>query len=213
MGKKVDVQPLFENVNLGVTSPSLSDEARHWNVEREAPTGLYAWDNRRFVLRLWNAVVAVLPRVALQQARHEPAKHFYRGLPRRDDAWQRKQYAQIEERLSAYAETLPKHLATMERLVHSLRARGLQVVLVEAPFNPQFAASMRQSGFYETHLRQMATFARRMGVDYLDLNHEAGLKPSDFYDWGHLFNPEAQRLYADALAQRLGVYFAAKDAP
>jgi hypothetical protein len=210
MGKQLAVERYFRGVNVGFSSAALAQEAVYWNMQVRPVTGWYAWDNRQFLLRSWRALVNSLPRVLLHPTRRRiPSEHFYIDVPRRTDAWMRSQYSQVSNSLGAYDATFPKHLATLERLIRALQRRGLRVILLESPINPQFAASLAPSNLYARYADAMTTFAKRERVEYLNLTDAAGLESSEFYDWGHLRSAAAQERYTRALASHLHDYFAA----
>ena len=93
----------------------------------------------------------------------------------------------------------------IERVTGPLRARGIDVVLVEAPSNPAFDALKPQrrdrSRVYEPAMLQ---FAGRTGVRYWNPSAEAHLSPEDFVDEVHLRAPEARERFARVLVDRLG---------
>jgi hypothetical protein len=147
-------------------------------------------------VRLWSRVALYTPRTALEALR----KRFRLNLaPRVDDrGWYR---VPDEDRWGLgpdeargriavhhgfmHDEYLPENSAILDRLITTLRARGIEVVIVTTPVWPTYEAGMRP----ETWARARAVaeeLSRKHGVRYLNFLHEPRMTAEDFEDSDHL---------------------------
>ena len=81
--------------------------------------------------------------------------------------------------------------------------RGARVVLIQGCFRDQIRSARRREGRFkpDEYQKAMAEVAEQMDVPMLslcDALYQAGVRPKDFLDQGHL-NPRGLRIVADAL--------------
>jgi lysophospholipase L1-like esterase len=99
--------------------------------------------------------------------------------------------------------------ARLREMVEQARAneispgRGARGVLIQGCFRDQLRSVRRRKGRFklDEHQKATAEVAEQMGVPMLslcDALHQAGVRPKDFLDPGHL-NPRGLRVVADAL--------------
>jgi hypothetical protein len=210
IGGKFKASELIHDRRIGILGPTLMEEAQHWPVEKPEPTGLYAWDNRRFLLALWKDIVRIVPDIVRgTKKRDRVIRHFYLDLPPRDDESLLHHFDQVEISLSQYDELAPLNLAALSRMNGYLRQRGLKMVLVETPLNPRFVESLGKrldKDFYARFSAQIQSFAKTQDIPYLRPAASIDVPAGDFYDWAHFRTQSAQYAFTETLEKQLRPY-------
>lgn len=211
IGQREDIATMITSPRIGVTSAAFDEELRQWGAVPPERTGLYAWDNRRFLLALWSWIAPTLPKLAAKWAigrltPTKPKRHLYIGRPANTEAWLHKNFQEVAASVAAYDAVADQSLATLRRLAHRLRDRRHKVVLLEAPINPKFVRESLGLDFYTKHLHRMRSFAAAYGITYLNLHELVPLGSDAFYDWAHLRSRSAQKAYTAAVAVQIASF-------
>ena len=76
-------------------------------------------------------------------------------------------------------------------------------VLLEAPVRPSALEEVYGADGFAAHTENMRAFAEEHGFLYWNLNQEAGLTDSDYYDYTHLWVAEARERYTRVLGGKV----------
>lgn len=174
----------FTNPRFGNYSATLKDEAVRLGLPIEPDTGFYAVDQRAFLLRLWGDL-REKPKWLLRVGR-KPKRHLYRNKQRSEAELVKGMGPASAKVLTRAATAYRTNFDIIGRMIKRLEKNGVKVVLLESPINPRFVAEALGTDQYRDYLALMRSFANSSGATFLDLNAEAELQPSDFYDHGHL---------------------------
>jgi hypothetical protein len=188
---------LLEHPQLGLTSSSLQDEVLRAGLDPPASTGVYLVDQAPFFAARRRALLRYVSGPLPYQRNRYAGKRSW--SPRH---WQEFMDTTLVEWGDLFPLASRQNLEVLERIVKRLRNRDIKVVLLEAPLETGRIEELCAEWLpqYYTSLEE---FARRESIPLWDLNREVALTPEDFFDWGHLKNPEAQQRYQAALVQRL----------
>lgn len=115
-----------------------------------------------------------------------------------------------KKRAPIFRKNLDYNMAMLRQLLERARERGVDVVLLELPWNREIV------GHEFDHAREMyqprvRALADEFGVPYLDFNAELPLTNADFHDLSHLVEP-GRVIWEERLAQELTEALAADDA-
>ncbi len=136
--------------------------------------------------------------------------HRYSAKTRRSDAQKRRMVEKWNAtRRPVFERNRAANLELLEALLEKAHERGLNVVLLELPFNADlvgdgFAASQRK------YRVPVAELAERYGYPYLDLNQSVDIPSRDFQDLSHLIMP-GRIVWQRALARELAPLLSAGD--
>lgn len=182
----------------GIESPTLRREIGAVGLTPPPSTGLYAIDQRAFLLRLWGDLNANMRWLPLGS--REPRRHWYHDLPPMEEGKLLRQLS--GKRFADYDRQVRHNRLFLRHLAASLRERHIALVLLETPANPLFVAKGIGPARYAHHVEGMERFSRAEGLAYINLNEAARLSSHQFYDWGHLRDPAAtQRVTRLAIAR------------
>ncbi|HVY47108.1 MAG TPA: hypothetical protein VHB21_14570, partial [Minicystis sp.] len=104
-----------------------------------------------------------------------------------------------------------RHLTILGDMAREARARGAEIVFVEAPANPRVVTLLR--GAQERYVTAIRSFSASVGAAYWDLNDDVQLTREDFQDAIHLGTVRARRRYEQAFVERLTPLLRARRAP
>ena len=101
----------------------------------------------------------------------------------------------------AFRRVLDFNVAMLEDLVREGQRKGLDVVLLELPYNREVIGSSFDEAFtaYRTPTREIAA---EYGVPYLDFNERVDIPSEDFLDLSHLL-PDGRAVWQAELARQL----------
>jgi hypothetical protein len=109
------------------------------------------------------------------------------------------------EREPVFNKHLDYNLAMLEQLLQRAQERGVDVVLLELPWNRAIIGDALD-GAYAQYRPQVAAFAEEYGVPYIDFSADLPLENGDFHDLSHLVEPgrvKWERRLAAELVKRL----------
>lgn len=163
-------------------------------------TGNYFLDNYRFFLpRLPYLFRNIL--LGPPEEGHHPWSLLDAPI---DEAGWDLQAERIRRLIADYQRHFDVTLGYYEDMARDLMRRGdVRVVLLESPICPRCIEETLGDAFWAEHARRMHAFAERVGIRYWNLNDRAGLVNDDFYDYVHLFNPDAQTRFTVVLSEAL----------
>ena len=92
------------------------------------------------------------------------------------------------ERAPVFDKHVDYNLAMLEQLLIRARERGVDVVLLELPWNREIIGDELDDA-YERTSRASAALAEEYGVPYIDYSAELPLDNGDFHDLSHLVEP------------------------
>ncbi len=168
----------------GVDSPVFRDQMRAFGLSPADPTGLYFFDQRRFLtpraVSLKNLLLG--PR--------QPVRHYFLGRgPWTDLDWDR-HADRMRQTADGFDANGGQNLDALERILRGLgRDRRLRIVLVEMPMHPRMQATI--AGPLERFRGRVGQLADRLGAPFVRLDERAGTAPGDFADYTHLRHREA----------------------
>lgn len=150
------------------------------------------------------------PQVLVNLARGSPSARMHQvdGMPEPTVAEWARMVKRVGGWLVRYPDNAPRNEQIYAALVTAVRARGGEVVFIEALRNPRVveqavtddaAAAARQR-----YLAGMRRFGAEVGVEWWSVDAEARLRSVDFIDYAHLRSGDGRRRYTRALASRLG---------
>jgi hypothetical protein len=185
---------------VGLTSSWLDEEASILNLTRPRPTGIYFLDQAGF----FGVRMPYLMRNIIRGPVKPRIHNYLNRAPINNEEWERR----VEQfRTMRNAPDLPDPAATEAlwlRLRDRLRGRGrVEVVLLNAPANPRFIDLAFGQEFYHDYQDRMERFTKENDMHYWNINDEASLVESDFYDWAHISNAEAQERFTRILAHHV----------
>ncbi|BCS31972.1 hypothetical protein TBR22_A11760 [Luteitalea sp. TBR-22] len=185
---------------LGLRSAVL-DQALESRGHRVGPrTGVYAIDNAAFLVARRQALASRL--LGLSPVPYVDSRYTGETKPLTPAAW-RKIGARVARRYDVMDANWAGNAVVLTRIVRTLEARGLRVLLVETPVNPRFEDEFATTATAARHRGRVEALAGDLGVPYLHLVSAARLEPDDFHDWAHLRARHAARRCADELAARV----------
>lgn len=191
-----DLADLMTNPRIGVTSSTIDAEARRLGIDVPTRTGVYALDNRRFLLSRFPFLRQNLFDGPVDHERYR----FDFDEPADEEEWT-VIASGIDERMQTVRTRRDSHLGVLGPFIERVREAGSQVIILEPPINPRLVALMGQG--YEEHQTAIAGFARSVGARYWRLNEAVGLTEEDYVDYGHLGNAAARERYSAELLSRL----------
>ena len=179
-------------------SPTRDEHARSLGLEEPLRTGNFFWDHRSFFLPRLGA----LARNLLWRGPVEQKPRPWQELEGQQPLAERQVMGERLRRLAelGYPARSEESLRLLGERLDRLRARGLRILLLEAPLAPLIVEEFLGRGFLEEHRRRMRSFAAERGFEYLDLAPDAGLTDADFFDHTHVFRAAAQQRFTDCLA-------------
>lgn len=105
----------------------------------------------------------------------------------------------------AFNKVLDFNLAMLDELVRTGESRGLDIVIVELPYNREIVGDAFDEALAAYRVPTQA-IAERYDVPYLDFNDEVAIPSEDFLDLSHL-RPAGRVVWQAELARRLaGMY-------
>lgn len=110
------------------------------------------------------------------------------------------------QRAPVFRKHLDYNLAMLEQLLERARARGVDVVLLELPWNRAIIGGDWDHAF-EQYRPRVAALAEEHGVPYIDYSAELPLENGYFHDLSHLVEPGRvlwERRLAEELVKLLG---------
>ena len=192
------------DLRFGFRSPAVDAEAIASGHDLPPVTGNYFVDNYRFFLPRLPYLFRNLA-FGVPEEEHHPWAEI--GGPIDENGWDL-QAERVKRLVDDYHAQLNKTLDYYARMINDLKTRGdVKVVLLESPICPRCIEETIGEPFWEQHVANMSDFAERSSVRYWNLNDEAGLTNDDFYDYVHIFNPDAQMRYTTALSEELLTLF------
>lgn len=199
MGRPLE-REFMTHPRYGIDSPTLRREIAAAGLVPPSSTGVYAVDQRAFLLRLWGDLNANMRWLPLTS--REPRRHWYQDLAPMEKGKMLSQLAR--KRFADYDLQARHNLLFLRHLAASLRKRHIALVLLETPANPLFVAKGIGPARYAHHVAGMEQFTRAEGLAYINLNKAARLSSSQFYDWGHLRDAAATQRITRLMVARLG---------
>ena len=188
------------DLRFGFRSAIVDRAAREAGEELAPVTGNYFVDNHRFFLP---RLPFLFRNLALGPP--EEGHHPYVLLGDQIDrvGWDL-QAERIRRLIADYHAHFDETMGYYARMVSELERRGdVRVVLLESPICPRCIEETLGDAFWAEHAQRMQAFASRLGIQYWNLNDRAGLDNADFYDYVHLFRPDAQTRFTGALGEAL----------
>ena len=110
------------------------------------------------------------------------------------------------QRAPVFRKHLDYNLAMLEQLLVRARERGVDIVLLELPWNREIIGDELDFA-YELYKPRVAALAEEFGVPYIDYSAEIPLENGDFHDLSHLVEPGRvlwERRLAKELVKLLG---------
>jgi hypothetical protein len=141
-------------------------------------------------------IAGKLLRREFKKNRTDPVPHPF--MRKENDYLQR--IAMLPAELAQWQEFNERALSTLMATAHE---RGLRVVLLESPYNPEFARrSAYRRVFEQDYSPRIRKIASRFGVPYWDFITRLPLTDADFMDYAHLM-PRGRDIVLAALAREL----------
>ena len=185
---------------MAVRSPLLEDMVRDGGVDMEELTGNYFLDNRRFFLpRLWSLLRNVV------NGPLERRMHPYGDSPSPlGDVLYKQQLGRVRLAYGSYDKNYRFDMRFVSTVGLEVTKRGaVAFVLLEAPVRPSALEEVYGADGFAAHTENMRAFAEEHGFLYWNLNQEAGLTDSDYYDYTHLWVAEARERYTRVLGGKV----------
>ena len=181
---------------IGLRSDWTDAEMARLGAEPRPRTGVYLFDNHRFVMI--NATEA-LTRLALHRAATPKVDVYSRGATVPVGERHR---TQIAAQIRGGQDNAEAYYALHARLAARLAGLpGVRLVFVEEALSPEFIAA-EDLGDMETASRaEFAEFARSVGAEYWPVMTEADLGPEDYHDDLHIEAGPAQDRVRAAFAR------------
>ncbi|HEX4338470.1 MAG TPA: hypothetical protein VH062_21340, partial [Polyangiaceae bacterium] len=193
---------------LAIDAPSLAPVwAKHHF--RRRPTGVFFVDHLRFFAA---RRIAALP--FFFTTRPELPAGQLIGDPMADADRVEKAAQRITKAYGVFrrpAPILTQSREVLRRTLDNLRARGIQVVVLEAITNP-LREVIDAEGHIERYRSEVAEFAEEHGAVYWDFNADLDFAPEDFQDDVHLGSQAARRKFQHTLVSALAALIV-KDFP
>jgi hypothetical protein len=201
-----------EAPRLGVRSDLWDAMAAEAGIPTDPATGIYLWDNRRFLLpRLQSLSQRILKG---QEARlaHNEHPFWERPAMKKDRRLHnlRRRLRKVDELGAELTRRFQEeNLDTLRATIEMARDRGLEVVLVLEPINPkddtiELEGVPRSLEAWRAPVREeLRSFARGMRVPLLEPQRESALSADDFWDDAHLNNGLAAERFTTAMVAQL----------
>ena len=190
---------------LGLDSNWLRDEVTRAGLPSQWQTGVYFLDQGRFFAARRRQIVrnAILGGPTYQL-------HRFNFPGRASEARWEQLLPEFDRRMDqALGEEGALTRSVLERTIARVRERAdVQIALVEATRHPRIVAMYGSR--YPRYRQEVAEMAARADVPLWQLDAEAGITASDFYDWTHLGSQPARSRYQSVLARRTANLLAAK---
>ena len=188
------------DLRLGFRSDIIDEAARSAGVRVPWRTGNCFVDNYRFFLP---RLPFLLRNLFLGPP--EERSHPWTVLTEQiDEAGWHSQAERVQRLMSDYDSRFDETLVYYERMIAELERRGnVRVVLLESPIRPRSIEETIGVEVWDDHVARMQAFAARTGIRYWNLNERAKLRNEDFYDYVHVYRPEAQERFTQALSEAL----------
>ncbi|MEO2048084.1 MAG: hypothetical protein ABGX16_16130 [Pirellulales bacterium] len=167
-------------------------------------TGIYALDNIRFLL---GRVRAIASNVTTDSAPQMVDSWYIGRYPLPRDQYM-DQSVKVQNRFELYEVNRKANFTILDALVKAVQLRTkLKLVLVEMPINPSFIEVYSLQGLISQHEQRMHEFSREHDIRYVVMEKLLALKPTAFYDWAHLNDPETVRRASQSVVSKIADLF------
>jgi len=181
-----------------------SESLRRWVVSRSG--------EHRYSYTILPGIFSALTTYAQQRERDFLFKHRLHPLPYRTHAFDRRQALSpaakqklvrkwLSDYYPAFQRVLDFNVAMLDQLVRRGKQRGLDIVIVELPYNREAVGTAFDPALaaYRAPTREIA---ERHGVPYLDFNDRLAIPSAAFLDLSHL-RPDGRAAWQAELARQL----------
>ena len=181
---------------LGLVSDWADREVERLGLSTPFRTGIYAIDNREFLLRNGRKAMYQWLRQKKMTRKIDSFNNNKFGGPNGIKTTQRILHA--KDNLSFYLD----HRQQLARQLGSFA--NVHLVLLDEPINPLWNDDLRN--FSDEFTSQISETAKNLGIPYWQLFSSAGITPENYYDSLHLLAGVSQQRCREALAKRLVDY-------
>ena len=198
---QTEIAELIQHTELGFRSAIFDQEARELGLPAPSDTGIYAFDNRKFLLSRQPALLGNI----LRLRRNERDFDGYIDVRLDDEAFVRLNQ-NVMTRFDNFEESFPINLSILDRLAADIAAHPeAHLYLMEHPMNPIFVQDYLTTAFYEDYLTEMRQWTAERDIPYWSLAEEGQLEQDDYFDWAHIRTDAARVRMRAVLAQRLEI--------
>ncbi|MHC4470130.1 MAG: hypothetical protein ACYTDY_00175 [Planctomycetota bacterium] len=197
-----DLTDRLNSPTLGFSSDAYDDEARIAGVAQPRRTGIYAFDNMRFLLARRYEIVRNLVKGAPKYG--DPLHAPWMRIVNRPEYWE-EEIAALPKMAEHYGLFFEANSSVIGRLVANLRKRGdPSFILMEPPVNPGWSEIPEGARFFRRYHEDLRRLAAQHGMSFLPITEEASIVRTDFVDYdGHIGNPEVRERCTKAIASRV----------
>ena len=195
--ERLDGVVVIEVTPRSLAFPPTNAEVRQIRWDPDELPGLFFWRNKRFFL----ARLPSIPRNFLNgRVSYAPEEWLTRRLT--EPGWQVAAQRMRDGIRADYAAEREASYGDLSEIVARLRASGrVSVALLENPLTARGYQEVMGPAFWDDHRARLQRFAEEQSLPVWRLDDEAGLVEEDFVDFMHLWRPEAQARYMQALAR------------
>lgn len=186
----------YDMARLGFRSDWADDQVRMLGGKPTKRTGIYAVDNRNFLIR--NAATMAL-RVVTGRAPERRIDAYLLG-PRLTDKELVDRRIEIIKILRKGVEPDKLALDLLAETTKRLKARGNRVVYLELPVSPALLTAPADRALYDSYLAKAPAIAAKLGGEFCRPGPEAHPGPAAFPDFFHVDDRKAQALLREELA-------------
>jgi hypothetical protein len=195
-----DLKKRKRTPRFGFYSQSFNRLMRENDLKVTQATGIYVLDNKQFLFSRLKAL--------LHNLLYGPPSYFDSYYLEKKSL-ERTKYVNHSKKAQKRFKTYEAHWESNQALLESILNKitnnnNMEVVIFEAPVNPDFLSEFELEQLYRKHQAMIHQLALENGITYLNANELGGLEPKDFYDWAHVSNRNAVNTVSKNLVQRIG---------
>ena len=193
---------LLTSSRLGFAADAMDEEARRVGLPVPFRTGIYAVDNREFLLARRRIVLRNLLRGVPKF--EDPLTAPWISYVNRPEFWQ-EEIAKMPALVERYRRNQGVTLPVIERMMRNLARRGrVAFLLLVSPIHPGWYKEPVGAEFYAAYLVELKDFAERNQMSFMNIAADAELVAADFVDYeGHIGNAAARDRCMRVLADRV----------